>query len=142
MYALTGSFVSRLKKLLFSICFCSSRWRTRLFLQSILPELFDRMAYVNKPAQLTTNVYFQHTYQSLTLPRRRASRFLRGYLQMCTYRYTHISHLPDLQSRPRIHASTQPTYTGIRQRRCVEGGSCRAATQIIAWRARARNTDG
>jgi hypothetical protein len=103
------------------------------------PELFDRMAYVNKPAQLTTNVYFQHTYQLATLPRRRASRFLRGYLQMCTYRYTHISHLPDLQSRPRIHTSTQPTDTGIRQRRGGEGGNCGAVTQIIAWFARARS---
>jgi hypothetical protein len=35
------------------------------------PELFDRMAYDSISAQLTTNVYFQHTLQMLTLPRRR-----------------------------------------------------------------------
>jgi hypothetical protein len=101
-------------KALDDVCVCRKFWVASkeapifyllLFLalaHEAIPAIAPAGAYQSRDirrisAQLTTNVYFQHTLQMLTLPRRRASRFLRGYLQMCTYRYTHS--VPDFTAQ-------------------------------------------
>jgi hypothetical protein len=118
------------------------------------PELFDRMAYIGKPAQLTTNVYRSaHISVADSSTETRFALSPRFLTNLCRSAHAHqgicstnLSRcVPGVPVYPSPNSGTpgQP-ISGIRhrinsQRKGGEGGNCGAVTQIIAWFARARN---